>query len=74
MVILNPIGGWRDGSAVKGTECSSRGAGFDSQLTQQSITPVPEFPVSLATSEGTWHAHGADIHTGKTQTHKIKNK
>ncbi|KAL6091415.1 hypothetical protein STEG23_028397 [Scotinomys teguina] len=34
--------GWRDGSAVQITGCSSKGPGFDSQNPQLSITPVLE--------------------------------
>lgn len=39
-------GGWRDGSAVKGSSCSCRGLEINSQHPhdgcQQSITPVAE--------------------------------
>ncbi|CAO2583729.1 17-beta-hydroxysteroid dehydrogenase 13 [Lemmus lemmus] len=40
--------GWRDGSAVGSSDCSSRGPGFDSQhphgSSQLSVTPVPRDP------------------------------
>jgi hypothetical protein len=48
--------GWRDGSVVKSTGCSSRGAWFSSQqphnVLQLYVTPIPE---DLATShKDTW--------------------
>jgi hypothetical protein len=42
--IVRGVGGWRDGSAVKSTGCSSRGPGFNSHHprggSQLSVTPV----------------------------------
>ena len=45
MIISWEQGGWRDGSVVMSTGCSSRGPGFYSQHPQgsswMSVTPVP---------------------------------
>ena len=57
-IVRTPQSGMRDGSAVKGTDSSSRGIGFKSQhphgSSQLSITPGPGI-------HGTRDAHGADI-------------
>ena len=58
--------GWRGGSAVKSTGCSSRGAGFNSQHphggSEPSVTPVP----------GDLDPPTPHMHAGKTPVNKIK--
>jgi hypothetical protein len=68
--------GWRDGSAVKSTDCSSRGPEFKSQQphggSQPSVTSVPEGLMPSSSCHGhqvpQWYT---DIHAD-TDTHKIK--
>lgn len=48
--------GWKAGSKVKNTACSSRGPGFDSQY-NQSLQP-----------QGTWHPLGTSTGTRHTRT------
>jgi hypothetical protein len=60
------IGGWRDGSAVQSTGCSSEGVNSISSMSggsQPSVTPVPE-DLILA-SMGTALGWCTDIHVGK---------
>lgn len=56
--------GWRDGSTVKTTDCSSRGHGLNSQLpfgdSQLSIAPVPGLLLSSGLC-GYWK-HGVHRH------------
>jgi hypothetical protein len=50
------IRGWRAGSVVRNTSCSSRGLGFNSQHPQLFVTPGSDPPQT-------------DIHADKTQMH-----
>ena len=68
-------GGWRDGSVVKSTCCSSRGAEFDSQHPRECLQPtvalVPED--LLSASAGTRHTCDAYIRTNMRESmHKLK--
>ena len=67
----NHSGGWRDGSAVKDTFCSSRGPRIDflhpQSSSQSSVTPVPGDQCPLLASEVTRHAN--DSHTEMQAKH-----
>lgn len=64
-----------DDSAIKST-CSCRGLGFSFQhphdISQLSVTPVPEDGCPPFTSSGTKHAHDTHKHASNTHTHKSK--
>lgn len=61
LFIKTYIGGWRGGSAVKGTYSSFRGVVFGSQHplggSRPSITPDPEDPAPSSTPSSDLHGH-----------------
>jgi hypothetical protein len=75
--LKSKIRGWRDGSAVKNTGCSSRGPRFNSQHPHggsQLCDTVPHTTVCNSSSKKSG-AFNTDRHTGKTPKHaKRKEK
>jgi hypothetical protein len=68
-------GGWRDGSAVKNTGCSSKGPGFNSQHPRgSSHLPVTPVPGDLMPSHRQTRRQNTNAHKVKINYKKETNK